>query len=90
MSLLYAPHFLHDCVTHFWEKFLVFASHEVLTMKPSWAALGVMGMPQTNSGEEQGEPSHCVSSELPDSLCVSEREFYGQKLKDCASLPTLK
>lgn len=58
-------------------QFLVFVSHEVLTMQPSWAALGVTGMPQTNSGEEQGEPSHSVSSELSD--CVSQKENYMER-----------
>lgn len=69
-------------------KFLVFVSHEVLTMQPSWAALGVTRMPQTNSDEEQGEPPHCVSSELNNFLGVTEREFYDEKLKGCAPLPT--
>lgn len=56
-------------------------------MQPLWAALGVTGMPQTNSGEEQGEPSHRVSSELCNFLGVTESKFYEQKLRDCTSLP---
>lgn len=69
-------------------QFLVFVSHGVLPMQPSWVALGVTRMPQTNSGKEQGEPTRHVSSEWSNCLGVTERQCYEEKLKDCASLPT--
>lgn len=59
-------------------------------MQPSWAALPVTRVPQTNSDEEQGEPSYHVSSELCNCLGVTESKFYEQKSKDCASFPTQK